>query len=342
MFSTIKSRVFVISLLVLAFAVISSLLLGGLITKNYIDQQIYRDMTVMYRVDSGQELDSIASGEYFNKERLVAPPSESNKVHNRDNREFITPMLIATFGLITFFGFIINLGYNLFVKTSIRFDSDNVNDFKQVKQMVNAQNDMIVNTNRDIEKINSYISHELKNSLAILRTKEIGSDEFDDYIREMNKQLDDISALTTNQIGNKTRIDLLLMVASVIDNYQDKNIGFNFQEGNFDIYGNGTLLTRGIDNVINNAFKYGATKVDIQIYNLNQSVVVKISNDGAEIAREQLDRIFDFKYRVPELQKDGSGIGLALVKNIVELHNGGIFAESNEKKTTFYFSFKFI
>lgn len=340
MFSTIKSRVIAISAIVLFLSVISSIFIGAFIAKNYINNSIYPDGSIIYRVDTGQELETIANGDYFNQERLVSQMNSDQQFTKQANRVLITSIVIVSLVLIAIFAFFINLGYDKFVKTTINLDNEKVDDFKDVKQIVNTQNELIAGTNNDIEKINSYISHELKNSLALLRTKDGDADAVDQFIEDMNNQLDDINALTTNTLTNQIEFDLLLVVANVVDQYSSHDINLDFEDGNFNMLGNGTLMSRAIDNIINNAYKYGAKSVIINLENLNDSIVLKISNDGDEISNCERDKIFDFKYRTPELKANGSGIGLALVKNIVELHHGGLYVESNSDQTTFYLAFK--
>lgn len=340
MFSTIKSRIITIFAIVLLITIISSITIGILISQKYINQKLYNDMGVVYKVDSGEELGNIVSGEFFSQDRLMNEYNMQEQLTTFNPDFLLAIVSITSFCLIIIFGMITNFFYNKFVRNTINIESKRVSDFNQVKQLVDNQNNLIINTNHDIEKINSYINHELKNSLAILRLKRMDEDEFDDYIQALSKSIDDISALTTNKIENKNPIDLLLLVAQVVDHYNYYPIDFNFTGDNFTIRGNYPLLTRAIDNIINNAFKYGANKLDINVYNLNESVVVKFTNDGHVISRKELDKIFDYKYRTPELNADGTGIGLALVRNIVELHNGGVFVESQTKQTSFYLSFK--
>ncbi|WOO87986.1 HAMP domain-containing sensor histidine kinase [Mollicutes bacterium LVI A0039] len=336
MFSTIKSRVVTIYALVLIISIICSLIVGAVLTKHYFNNQIFSNSAVLYQVDTGAELDSIANTEYFNKERIMIGDAE---VKSNANRALILSIIIAAAFLTIIFSLLFNLGYNRFIQGALDINNEDISDFTNVKQFVDTQNDKLINSYLDIEKINAYINHELKNSLAVLKTKQIGSIELESYIEELNKQIDDINALTTNKLPVRLEIDLLLVIAKLIDNYPQHSIAFDFSDGDFMMLGNASLLSRALDNIIINAFKYGAKHLDIAVTNLHDSIVIKIANDGQPIEREQIDKIFDFKYRTPELKSDGSGIGLALVKNIVELHDGGIYVESDQSQTSFYLSF---
>lgn len=341
MFSTIKSRVIAISAIVLFISVISSILIGALLAKVYMNNQLYGNMQVLYMVDTGEELDSIANTDYFNEARLLNKSHDQQQLLSSANQAIINSIIIVALVLIIAFAYLFNLGYDKFIKGTLSLENDKVSDFSNIKHLVETQSDKLTNSYRDVDKINSYVNHELKNSLAVLKTKQLNSSEFESYIDALNNQIDDISALTTNKLTNCITIDSLLLVANVIDNYSVEKIDFNFADGNYNLNGNRTLLTRAVDNIISNAFKYGANHVDISMYNLGLNIIIKISNDGDQIIGSEIDKIFDFKYRTPELKPSGSGVGLALVRNIVELHGGGIYVESNSNETSFYLSFKY-
>ncbi len=100
-----------------------------------------------------------------------------------------------------------------------------------------------------------------------------------------------------------------------------------------------------LDNLISNAMKYtDKGKVEILLYstrkNETEYVEIKVSDTGQGIAKEELPRIFDRYYQVKNgHQASGTGIGLSLVKNLVNLHEGEIHVESTPGQgTTFCFS----
>lgn len=94
-------------------------------------------------------------------------------------------------------------------------------------------------------------------------------------------------------------------------------------------WGDNTLLTQLIINLLDNAFKYSKqdTKIYFEIYNLKNSIKIKIFNEAEVINKEKLKNIFDKFYRFEDTNDiSGSGIGLAICKSIVKLHNGEIKA----------------
>ena len=96
-------------------------------------------------------------------------------------------------------------------------------------------------------------------------------------------------------------------------------------------WGDNTLLTQLIINLIDNAIKYSKENsiIKLEILNLNNFIKVTIFNESEHIDEKKLKNIFDKFYRVEDTNDiSGSGIGLAICKSIVKLHSGEIKASS--------------
>lgn len=340
MFSTIKSRVISTFVGVLIISIVIAVFAGIVISNYYIENEIYGSSGVMYKVDSADELDNIANTDYFDQNRLSTRIHTRPPVASQSLRLIITTLVIVSLVLVIFGLFLFNFAYNTFIRNTININNDKINDFEQVKSLINDTEHKVEHGITDIERINSYVNHELKNSLAVLKSKKMNEQQFDHFIDEINVQIDDISALTTNRLDHTRTIDILLLAATTTDKYSNKEIKLEFDDGEFEVKGNATLLKRAFDNIIGNAYKYGADSVIVGVSNVGDSVVIKISNNGPQIAPGTLDKIFDYKYRTNTLNADGTGIGLALVSNIVELHKGGLYVESSEECTSFYISLR--
>ena len=94
-------------------------------------------------------------------------------------------------------------------------------------------------------------------------------------------------------------------------------------------WGDNTLLRQLIVNLFDNAFKYSKenTIIQLEILNLNNFIKITIFNESDHIDGKKLKNIFDKFYRLEDTNDiSGSGIGLALCKSIVKLHNGEIKA----------------
>lgn len=106
------------------------------------------------------------------------------------------------------------------------------------------------------------------------------------------------------------------------------------------VMGDGELLARVFENLLNNAIRYGndGQFVDINGYLDSGDAVIQVVNYGNCIPEEELPHLFDMFYtgdRARVHQEGGTGLGLFIAKNIVERHNGTISAESNKIRTLF-------
>jgi len=102
-------------------------------------------------------------------------------------------------------------------------------------------------------------------------------------------------------------------------------------------------LEQVITNLISNAAKYspGKEKIIINSVKKDSTIVISFKDFGIGIPNDKISKIFDRFYRVDELSKDysGLGIGLFISSEIIKQHGGKIWAESIEGKgSTFYFS----
>ncbi|WP_251449131.1 sensor histidine kinase [Vermiculatibacterium agrestimuris] len=106
------------------------------------------------------------------------------------------------------------------------------------------------------------------------------------------------------------------------------------------VEGDGDRLARVFDNVLRNAVSYSAPggPVLLSARREGKSAVVTIANDGLEIPEKELTNIFQKFYRLDAARSTrtgGAGLGLAIAKEIVELHGGDIRAESTGERTAF-------
>ena len=106
------------------------------------------------------------------------------------------------------------------------------------------------------------------------------------------------------------------------------------------VYGDGDKLARVFDNVLRNAVKYSLpnSPVGLTARREGTTVVVTITNEGLEIPEGELTKIFEKFYRLDTARSTstgGAGLGLAIAKEIVELHGGSIRAESTGTHTAF-------
>lgn len=109
---------------------------------------------------------------------------------------------------------------------------------------------------------------------------------------------------------------------------------------NIEIMCDANKLERVIDNLIRNAvnYSYPNTKIFFSLTQINDSVQICVQNKGATIPPEKLERIFEQFYRLDTSRSSetgGAGLGLAIAKEIIELHHGTIEAYSEDENIRF-------
>ncbi len=91
------------------------------------------------------------------------------------------------------------------------------------------------------------------------------------------------------------------------------------------------LFERAVGNLLDNALRFTAERgsIHIALSKHNSALEVAVSDTGSGIAPEHLPRVFDRFYRAESSRgSDGAGLGLALIKSIVDLHGGSATIES--------------
>ena len=192
------------------------------------------------------------------------------------------------------------------------------------------------------------VSHDLKNPLAVLHGYlELMNEETPNkYIPTMMNALEEAEniiekARLFSKLGNKKidmkkeEIDIKELIENSIElihhKYPQGKITANIPS--VKILGL-SILKEVFVNILDNAFKYGASKVAIKGKISEKDVEVRISDDGPGIPRDKRDIIFKPFERLSSGK--GSGLGLTIVKMITELHNGEVKIEDNVPKGTVF------
>ncbi|MGB0891020.1 MAG: sensor histidine kinase [Flavobacteriaceae bacterium] len=157
------------------------------------------------------------------------------------------------------------------------------------------------------------------------------------------KDLDMIAKLETDGLKmNMEPFNILELVQNVFDLFEMKakkrNISLSFDRiYEFPVFVNGDVerIEQVLINLIVNSIKYGKnngiTTVSIDNYNENK-VIIKVSDNGEGIKQEHISRLFERFYRVDQSrsrEQGGSGLGLSIVKHIIEAHNETILLKSS-------------
>jgi two-component system phosphate regulon sensor histidine kinase PhoR len=130
---------------------------------------------------------------------------------------------------------------------------------------------------------------------------------------------------------------------------KENKIKLSIKEGAnspFPVYADRHEIRRVLNNLMINAIKYGKEKgwVKLSFYDMDERVLIEISDNGIGIAENHLKHLFDRFYRVDPSRSralGGSGLGLSIVKHIIEAHNETINVRSTpEVGSTFGFTLK--
>jgi two-component system phosphate regulon sensor histidine kinase PhoR len=204
------------------------------------------------------------------------------------------------------------------------------------------------------------ISHELKTPLFtvqgyLLTLLEGAIDDKDIRIKYLERannsverlnhivnDLDLISKLEAGDLNLKiVNFDIIELIRGVFElleiSAKKKNINLIFDriyEGKIFVKADKNRIEQVLLNLIANAIYYnrnnGFAKLSIQTHN-NDKVLIKVNDNGVGITEENLPRIFERFYRADKSRsrnQGGSGLGLSIVKHIIDAHNENIFVES--------------
>ncbi len=163
-------------------------------------------------------------------------------------------------------------------------------------------------------------------------------------MRRLVKNLLDLSALEAKETIDFEELALSPLVRSVHDDYIDvleaRQIDMKIDvPENLRIRGDRDSLQRVLINLVDNAIKYNMDggKIEITAESRNNVVYLSVFNTGSGIPEKDIDRVFEQFYRVEKSrssQYGGSGLGLTIVKRIIELHRGNITIESEPNAGT--------
>ena len=216
-----------------------------------------------------------------------------------------------------------------------------------------SKNEMITNIAHDLRTpLTSILGY-----LDLINKRDLSEETKKEYLKivyEKSKKLQDLieslfSFTKTNSsklVLKIDKIDIIKLLCQLMEefypNFENKGItcSVNANEDSCVIDGDGTLLARLFDNLINNAIKYGADgkRIDIKISVEKKIVKIAVINYGKVIPANELPLIFGKFYRVDQARNSntgGTGLGLAIAKNITELHHGIIDVSSDLSGTIF-------
>ncbi|MBR3834794.1 MAG: HAMP domain-containing histidine kinase [Lachnospiraceae bacterium] len=199
----------------------------------------------------------------------------------------------------------------------------------------------------------SNVSHEIKTPVnaiegyaMLLESEEITPEEQQEYVEKIlfnTKRLSELvgNVLLLSKIDNqaipknekKFRLDeqIRQSIMQLETKWTEKDIELDVELERTEFIGNATLLIHVWDNLINNAIKFnnhGGT-VKLRLSSNADRVTFTIEDNGPGVSEDAIKHIFDKFYQADSSHRqEGNGLGLALVKRIVDLYEGDIKAEN--------------
>lgn len=208
----------------------------------------------------------------------------------------------------------------------------------------------------------SHTTHELKrpiqNIKALAETLLMGAKDekelCEEYLKRLSKETDRLSKLVLDILSlsriknlknslNKSSVSLHKLISEIFNSLEtkanEKNLSLkNLCSKDDSLLADKDLLEHMLENLIENAINYNIENGSITVK--SSSDFIEITDTGHGIASSDIEKIFDQFYKVNSQNTLGSGLGLSIVKSIVEIHGWNIEVNSTlNKGTSFRISF---
>jgi len=222
---------------------------------------------------------------------------------------------------------------------------------KHQKQLAEVKNDLISNITHEFKTPIATIGVALEsiNSFNVIDDKE----KTKAYINMSSKQLDKLNIMVEKLLEtatldsdnlelNKESIDIIELLNTLVNRYKiqfpEKEFNTSLKVENLCINVDIFHFENALNNILDNATKYGGAIISIDLVPKETNIELLISDNGNTLSKANKDRIFEKFYRVPKGNTHdvkGFGIGLYYTKTIIDKHNGSISLELNKNLTTF-------
>ncbi len=234
----------------------------------------------------------------------------------------------------------------------------------EIKQILKKQEQEVLEGEKKKNDLIVFLAHDLKTPLTSIVAYLTMLDSYRDMPEEERQRYIHIALEKSIRLGEliseffeitkfnlqdivleQAELNLSMMLEQLADELygvlREKNLTCEVDAAeDMMVYGDADKLARVFDNILRNAvsYCYPNTKIQIQARLTGEGNYIVFSNKGKQIPEEQLGTIFEKFYRLDEARHSttgGAGLGLAIAKEIVELHGGTIRAESDEEETRF-------
>ena len=247
-------------------------------------------------------------------------------------------------------------------KTRLKF-GDTMSAHPAVKELTTSFNTMAEELENTEMLRNDFInafSHEFKTPIVsitglanLLEAGNLTEEQRVQYARAIREESMRLSSMASNvlsltKVENQTiltgvsRFNLSEQVRSAVllleEKWSSKNIDLQLDFDEYMIEANEEMLKQVWINLIDNAVKFvpRCGTVELEVLDADENLCVKVRNTGSEIPLEKQEKVFSKFYQADESHTtQGNGIGLAIVKRIIDLHHGSVSIDSGNSMTTF-------
>jgi signal transduction histidine kinase len=204
------------------------------------------------------------------------------------------------------------------------------------------------------------VAHEIKNPLTPMRLSVQSfqrkfdpndsniHNKVDEYTKTLIQQIDTMSSIASAfsnfakmPAQKSEQLNIVEVIDLALDIFTENYITFTADEKEIIATFDRTQLIRVVTNLVKNAIQSipeeRTPKIDVHVFSKDKEVVFTVSDNGNGVTEENISKVFEPKFTT---KTSGMGLGLPMIKNIIEAYNGSITFKSQENKgTTFTVTF---
>lgn len=240
-----------------------------------------------------------------------------------------------------------------------------------VVAIINLRSERLVSQEREKERVQQEaanrrfmrrLDHELKNPLTILRLGVVNLQQGSNLTREqrsslerlshqvhrLQKLIEDLRRLSELEARELERMTVSLVevleeatsLAGNLHNRSDRKIDLNLQQAPWllgNVHGDRDLLIIAFRNLLDNALKFTSAEdqVEVRATDDGYTATIEVADTGLGIPDDELPHIFEELYRGRSAKRvEGSGLGLAMARRIIQIHDGEINVRSRDQQGT--------
>lgn len=248
----------------------------------------------------------------------------------------------------------------------IKLEDSNDDEIHKMASTFNEMLDTVEEVFIHEKQFSSDVSHELRTPITVILAQSDYALQYSDTFEEAKESLEvinrhakrmtnlinqimELSKLERQKEIEKEKINLSNIVLQLLGDYkpllESKNLNLVYNvEKDLRIQGNKIMLERVFLNILMNAVKFTKTNIEVSLTREDKTAVLKIRDDGIGISEENKKFIWERFFQVNDSrnkeENKGSGLGLSMVKKIVDLHSATIDLESELEQGT-CFTIKF-